>query len=118
MHPTKYAMVIMAMMLACTGVAAAGPGCPDCHQSDPPPIKNDCGYDGVHQGAAQSNSSAATNDGACVANAHHKQGPWAKLDLCVEALVNKLAHKLGLHVELQLYASQDGVDVDSNDNVA
>jgi hypothetical protein len=117
MTTTTPIVAALVAALALAGVAAAAPGCPDCHM-DPPPIKNDCGYTGAHQGAAAHDDTEATNDGVCVANAHHKQGPWVKLDLCFESFVDAVAHRLGLHLELQLYASQDGVDAKSDDVVA
>jgi hypothetical protein len=111
-------LVALAATLALAGVAAAsGPSCPDCHP-DHPPIKNDCGYSSAHEGVQGNDSSEAGRGAVCVANAHHKQGPWIKLEACFASFVNKVGHKLGLNVNLAVYASQDGVDVDSHDTVA
>lgn len=117
MPTTTKIVIALAALVAMSSVASADPGCPDCH-TQPVPIKNDCGYSSAHQGAHAANVTDAARGELCVANAHHKQGPWVKLGLCFEGIVNKVAQTLGLKVNLDLYASQDGVDLDSSADVA
>jgi hypothetical protein len=106
-------------LVALAGIASADPDeCPDCHPQ-PAPVKNDCGFSSVHEGDALSNNTTeAGRVEACIANAHHPQGLWAKLSLCFSAIAHGISEMLGIDAGVDVFASQDGVDVDATVDVA
>lgn len=113
MRNTLPMLVALLGLLAVAGVATAQETttCPECDEDVPP--TDDCTYSSYDTGYVSENVTSLYDTDSCVHEADENGGWWATFSLCVTHVLNACGEMLGVFARFNVFASEDGVDIDA-----
>lgn len=112
MRSTHILLAALLSLVAFAGVAAAQEAveCPECDEDVP--ANDDCTYSSYDSGYLSENYTSLVDTDMCVHEADEDGGWWATFSLCVTEILSACGEMLGVFASLNVFASEDGVDVD------
>lgn len=111
MRSTTTLLAALVGLLALAGVASAQTAeCPECDEDVP--ANDDCTYSSVDTGFVGKNATSLVDTDLCVREADESGGWWAVFSLCLTQVLEAGGELIGVFVTLDIFASEDGLDVD------
>ena len=112
MRSTTTLLAALVGLLAVAGVASAQEAieCPECDEDVP--AMDDCTYSSYDTGYVSENYTSLVDTDVCVHEADESGGWWATFSLCLTEILSACGEMLGVFATLNVFASEDGVDVD------
>ena len=112
MRSTTTLLAALVGLLAVAGVASAQETieCPECDEDVP--AMDDCTYSSYDTGYVSENYTSLLDTDACVHEADEHGGWWATFSLCIVEILTACGEMFGVFATLNVFASEDGVDVD------
>lgn len=115
MSPALRALIAtLAALVAVSGLAAAEP-CPECDEDGEPA---DNTYHSIDLGVVHDNATALADTDLALSHQNDEKGFWGWISICLTAFVDKVGEMLGVEADVNghadVYASEEGVDVDAS----
>ena len=112
MRSTTTLLAMLVGLLAVAGFAAAQETveCPECDEDVPP--MDDCAYSSYDSGYVSENHTSLVDTDQCIHEADENGGWWATFSLCITEVLSACGEMFGVWGSLNVFASEDGVDVD------
>lgn len=111
----KSILIGLVAFLALAGVASAQSSCPECDEDGDGNTDNP--YHSVDAGAILNNTTALADTDVAHSQNDDEKGLWAWLSICLSAMVGPIEDLLGVDTGLdsntEVFASEDGVDLDA-----